>query len=84
MWTFLKYDCDAIRAAETLGIHKNTIYHRLEQIRDLIDFRPNDGAANAYLWISYAIRDYLAVARPKRDPPEPVTVSKSKDDTTQK
>lgn len=84
MWTFLKYDCDAIRAAETLGIHKNTIYHRLEQIRDLIDFRPNDGAANAYLWISYAIRDYLAVARPKRDTPEPVTVPKSKDDTTQK
>ena len=59
---YLSFNGDVLRASQALFIHKNTLYHRLQQIRDVAGISLEDGGTTAYLWLSFTILDYLGAA----------------------
>ena len=57
--TYLVNEKSLVGAANILGVHRNTLVHRLERIADMVSVDLDDECTKAHLILSYKILDYI-------------------------
>jgi purine catabolism regulator len=60
---YLRCDRSWLRAAKTLGVHRQTVVYRIQRVEEITGRRIADTATLAEFWLALRARDLLAVPR---------------------
>jgi purine catabolism regulator len=55
--TYLELDGSVGAVADRMGLHRNTVRYRLQQVSDLSGYDPSNTADRVQLWLALAARD---------------------------